>query len=65
MRLTLCGRQVDETTDAQRASHKLREAAVCGVCASSEFYGTGDDFPLEMVFTRRGARRHFAKAGPE
>lgn len=62
MRTTLCGRQVDETTDEQRASHKLREAPVCGVCASSEFYGTGEPNPLEMVFTKRGARRHYAKA---
>lgn len=55
MRKTICGKEIDETNDEQRASHKLREAAVCGVCATNST-GQGE----EMVFTKRGKRRHYA-----
>lgn len=56
MRKTLCDRDVDETTAEQRASHKLREAAFCGLCVKAR---VGRE--TEPVFTVTGRRRHLAE----
>ncbi len=53
-RFTLCNRFVDETTEEQRASHKLREASFCSKC-SVRLQGQ----EVEACFTTYGERRHY------
>lgn len=58
MRQTFCWRTVDETTDEQRASHKLRFAPFCAQCLSKMTKLGIDMDDVNIVFAERGARRH-------
>ncbi len=56
---TMCGKPVDLTTEEQRASHRLREAAICARC-----HARWMRLPLprpdpKLVFTASGGRRHY------
>lgn len=61
-RKTLCERTVDLTTEAQRASHKLREASLCSQCLAkhTRLTAAGNEPDVDVVFAERGKRRHWA-----